>query len=107
MLSAAGLPSSYGRAVIPVNRLHSVEAPTLNQLHPSVAQVDVMTCVVHFPRASVATGTLLILGLILCIVQLRARRDPYYYDSKTFKITMETRPWGEPSKTYVSAPFVN
>jgi hypothetical protein len=47
MLSAAGLPSSYGRAVIPVNRLHSVEAPTLNQLHPSVAQVDFMTRVVH------------------------------------------------------------
>jgi hypothetical protein len=37
--TAAGLPSSYGRAVIPVNRLYSAMAPTLNQLHPSVAQV--------------------------------------------------------------------
>ena len=80
-----------------MNRLHSVEAPTLNQLHPSVAQVDFMARVVHCSHP----------GPNLCVVQLRARRDPYYYDSKTFKITMETRPWGEPSKTHVSAPFVN
>ena len=39
-LAAAGLPSAFGRAVIPVSRLHSVGAPTLNQLHPSVAQVS-------------------------------------------------------------------
>jgi len=45
--------------------------------------------------------------LPLSMTQLRARRDPFYYDSKTFKITQENRPWGEPQKMHLSAPFVH
>ena len=71
---AAGLPSAFGRAVVPVTRLQAVGAPTLGQLHPSIAA-------------------------------LRARRDPLYYDSKTYKITMDAKPWGVPAKMHLSAPF--
>jgi len=65
MNAAAGLPSSYARAITPVTRLESVTALPLNQLHPTVAL-------------------------------LRAKRDPFFYDAKTFKITQGVQPWGLP-----------
>mmetsp|Transcript_26730 Transcript_26730/g.54466 ORF Transcript_26730/g.54466 Transcript_26730/m.54466 type:complete len:427 (-) Transcript_26730:1272-2552(-) len=65
--AAAGMPSSYARAVVPVNRLEASSAPALAQLHPTVAL-------------------------------LRAKRDPFFYDSKTFKITQQPRPWMVPQR---------
>ncbi|KAJ1468033.1 hypothetical protein T484DRAFT_1920901 [Baffinella frigidus] len=77
---ASGIPSSFGRAVVPLDRFEDVESLSQDQLHPTVAKDGERLSQDHL-HPTVAKDQ-----LHPTVAKVRGQRDPLFYNTRTFKI---------------------